>query len=167
MDLVTVRLLYGYDHWVNERLLATVDEVPANRLREKFGASFDSILGTLSHMLGSEINWLKRWKGESSFKFLTPGDFTSLEEIKVRWAQHQQEMDAFLVALTPEQLSTPLSYKNAAGASYHLPLWQLMLHAVNHETHHRSELADMLTRAGHPPKPTDLVRYCLELSGQS
>ncbi len=167
MDLETVRLLYGYNHWVNERLLTTVDEVPADRLREKFGASFDSIHGTLGHILGAEIAWLSRWKGVSPSKVLTGNDFASLDEIKSRWGEQQRELDAFIAGLTPEQLAAPLPYRNTAGDSYTLPLWQLMLHAANHATHHRSELADMLTRAGHPPKPTDLVRYCLELSGQA
>ena len=53
MDLKTIRLLHDYNRWVNERLLATVHQVPADRLTEKLGASFDSIHGTLAHMLGA------------------------------------------------------------------------------------------------------------------
>lgn len=167
MDLETVRLLYGYNNWVNQLLLSRADEVREERLREKFGASFDSILGTLAHMLTSETNWLRRWKSEPMIKPLTADDFASLGDLRARWAHQQQDLEAFLAGLTPEKLAAPLSYKNNAGDSYRLPLWQLMLHAVNHGTHHRSELADMLTRTGNAPRPTDLVRYCLELTGQA
>lgn len=31
------------------------------------------------------------------------------------------------------------------------------LHVVNHDTHHRSEVATMLTRVGHVPPGTDLI----------
>lgn len=167
MDLDTIRLMYGYDRWVNERLFETVDEVPEDRLREKFGASFDSIYGTLAHMLGAQINWLRRWNGDSPTRNISAEDFASLSEMKERWAQHNQQLDEFISGLTPERLAADLTYRNVAGQQYTLPLGELMLHVVNHGTHHRSELADMLTRAGHAPRPTDLMRYSMEIHGQA
>lgn len=166
MDLETIRLLYGYHNWVNDRLLTRAEDVPPERTKEHFGASFDTIHGTLAHILGSEITWLNRWRGNSPAKQIGGEDFASLAEIRDRWVSQRQEMDAFIAQLTPEQLAAPLRYKNYAGMEYELPLWQLMLHLVNHGTHHRSELADMLTRTGYPPQPTDLTRYCFELTGQ-
>ena len=147
--------------------METVDEIPEERLRETFGASFDSIFGTVAHLLGTQINWLSRWKGGWPSRNIGADDFASLAEIKDRWARHNQELDEFIAALTPERLNAGLTYKNVAGQQFTIPLGQLMLHVVNHGTHHRSELADMLTRAGHPPMPTDLVRYSMEISGQA
>lgn len=167
MDLETIRLLYGYERWVNRRLLATVEEVPPEQLREGYGVSFDTIHGTLAHILGAQIAWLSRWQGVSPTRLIGAGDFESLEAIEARWEQHERELDAFLAELTPERLAAPVLYTRPTGESYQLPLWQLMLHAVNHGTHHRSELADMLTRVGHAPQPTDLVRYSLERTGQA
>lgn len=68
--------------------------------------------------------------------------------------------------MTTEKLAKTIRYTRGSGRINGLPLWQLMLHVVNHITHHRSELADMLTRLGYPPPPTDLVQYCLEQTGQ-
>lgn len=167
MDLETIRLLYGYNHWVNQRLLATAEKVPLERTRESFGASFDSIHGTLAHILGAQVAWLSRWRGVSPTRLIGADDFDSLAAIRARWEQHQRELEAFLEELTPERLSAPLRYTRPTGETHELPLGQMMLHMVNHGTHHRSELADMLTRVGHAPQPTDLVRYCLELAGQA
>jgi uncharacterized damage-inducible protein DinB len=166
LELETIRLMYAYDRWVNGRLMEKVDQVSEDRLKEKYGVSFDSIYGTVAHRLGSQINWLARWKGASPTRNLGADDFPALADLKQRWEQHNQELDGFLAELTPEKLAAPLSYKNVLGEPFTLPLWQLMLHVVNHGTHHRSELADMLTRVGHPPKPTDLIRYCYEKTGQ-
>ena len=167
MDLDTIRLMYGYDRWVTGRLMETVEEIPEDRLRESFGASFDSVFGTVAHLLGTQINWLSRWKGGWPTRNIGADDFTSLAEIKERWARHNQELDEFIGGLTPERLNADLTYKNVAGQQFTVPLGQLMLHVVNHGTHHRSELADMLTRAGHAPEPTDLVRYSMEITGQA
>ncbi len=68
----------------------------------------------------------------------------------------------FLADLTPERLVAPLSYTTTGGQSFTQPLWQPLLHVVNHGTHHRSEAADLLTRLGHPPPPLDLIIYYRE-----
>jgi uncharacterized damage-inducible protein DinB len=134
------------------------------RRRERFGASFDTIHGTLGHILGAQIIWLSRWNGVSPPRVIGGDDFPDLLAIRRRWQAHQDDLAAFLYALTPEKLAAPLTYTNTRGEQYTYPLWQQMLHIVNHGTHHRSELAEMLTRAGFPPPPTDLLVYYDELN---
>lgn len=166
MDMDTIRFLYTYDSWVNRRLLANAERLPPDRTRESFGTSFDTIHGTLAHILGSQIIWLSRWRGVSPTRRITGTDFPSLAAVRQRWSEHHQELEAFMGGLTNEDLNAPLSYRNTEGKGYTLPLWEQMVHVVNHGTHHRSELADMLTRGGYAPEPTDLIRYCLERTGQ-
>lgn len=43
------------------------------------------------------------------------------------------------------------------------PLWQALLHQVNHATQHRSEAALLLTAAGHSPGNLDFLVYFDEL----
>lgn len=162
MDLDAVRFLFDYNQWANERLLAVAEQVPRERLAERFGASFDSIHGTLAHVLAAEILWLSRWRGVSPPRLLSAGDFDSLAVIRARWIAQQRDLQAFLDDLTPEKLATPLQYTNTRGKAFSYPLWQMMLHLVNHGTHHRSELSDMLTRVGAAPPPTDLIVFLAE-----
>jgi uncharacterized damage-inducible protein DinB len=159
MDVDTIRALYGYNQWANERMLAVAEKIPAEGLRERFGTSFDSIHGTLAHVLAAETVWLSRWRGISPPRLLNADDFASLAAIRTRWTEHQRDLQAFLDELTPEKFAASLSYTNTAGKAFRYPLWQMMLHVVNHGTHHRSELADMLTRAGQAPPPMDLIVY--------
>lgn len=162
-----VRTLYDYNRWVNERLLAVAEQVPPERQRERAGGSFDSIHGTLAHLLAAEIIWLSRWRGVSPPRLFGAADVADLAAIRRRWAENQRGLEAFLAELTPERLDEELHYTSTEGRPYAYPLWQMMVHVVNHGTHHRSELAELLTRAGHPPPPTDLIRYFAERSGQA
>ena len=59
-----------------------------------------------------------------------------------------------------------LTYTNAKGETFTLPLWQMMAHVPNHNTHHRGELAAMfaLMNASHPEE--EVVQYFLIRSGQ-
>ena len=47
-----------------------------------------------------------------------------------------------------------------------LPLGGLLQHVVNHATHHRSEIATMITMLSGSPPGTDLVVYQLMQAGQ-
>ena len=59
-----------------------------------------------------------------------------------------------------------MTYRNTAGREFRLALWPLVQHVANHATHHRSELATMLTVSSGSPPPTDLVVYHLLRTGQ-
>jgi uncharacterized damage-inducible protein DinB len=165
VDVAAIRSLCAYNDWVNDRLFAIAEQLPADRARERFGASFDTIHGTLAHILGAEITWLSRWQGVSPTRVLGGDDFPDLAAIWARWQEQRRDLAAFLAELTPAEVERPLRYTNTRGEAFAYPLWQMLVHVVNHGTHHRAELAEMLTRAGHPPPPTDLLVYYDELAG--
>ena len=39
------------------------------------------------------------------------------------------------------------------------PLWQMVLHIVNHGTHHRGQITHMLRQLGQKPVNLDLIGY--------
>lgn len=161
-----LRSFFAYNHWVNDRMLALVEQVPTDRLQEQMGGSFDSIQGTAAHILQGESFYYYRWIGQLQPRDRRPSDRRTIAELRQLWTEHRALIDEFLGNLTPEQLYTPLRYGRRNGeATYELPLWQVMLQMVNHGTHHRAELADMLTRVGLEPPPTDLIVYYEELAG--
>jgi uncharacterized damage-inducible protein DinB len=57
-----------------------------------------------------------------------------------------------------------VEYSNPAGERWAYPLWQQMVHQVNHGTQHRSEAAVMLTQFGHSPGWLDFL-YFIDLQG--
>jgi uncharacterized damage-inducible protein DinB len=159
MNAESIRSLYGYNRWANERLRALAEALPPDRMHERLGASYESIHATLAHILAAEIIWLSRWRDVSPPKLLGADDFADLRAIGARWAAQQRDMDAFLGALTSDQLAKTVAYTNTMGERYAYPVWQMMVHLVNHGTHHRSELAEMLTQLGSPPPSLDLLVY--------
>ena len=53
-------------------------------------------------------------------------------------------------------------YTSLAGLSFQTPLWQIVLHVVNHGTHHRGQVSGFLRRMGVVPPPLDLIAYYRE-----
>jgi uncharacterized damage-inducible protein DinB len=58
-----------------------------------------------------------------------------------------------------------VAYKDTRGNAYTSPMWQLLQHVPNHATHHRSEIATMLTMVSGSPPPTDLILYYRSVAG--
>ena len=71
-------------------------------------------------------------------------------------------MRAFLAGLTDDDLQRIVHYRTTKGVQGENPLWQLLLHVVNHGTQHRAEAAIMLTQHGCSPGDVDLIVFLRE-----
>ena len=61
--------------------------------------------------------------------------------------------------LTEADLARVVEYRNAEGAALKAPLGPLLHHVVNHATHHRSEVATMITLISGSPPDTGIATY--------
>ena len=165
-DQVYIRRAYDYTYWANRRYLAVAQGLTERQLRSKQGHSWGDVYSVLLHMLSSETVWLRRWHGDSPKGHLDPNDYPTLNAVREKWLQVEREMRTFIDRQTDQSLTSELEYINFSGQSFRLPLWQLLMHVPNHETHHRGELAAMfaLMKVAHPEE--EVVQYFLDLSGQ-
>jgi uncharacterized damage-inducible protein DinB len=163
MQVDEVRFLFDYDRWATERVLDAWKRLEPTTATGPIG---DRNLTTIMvHMLGAAERWRASFAGEPS-----PGsrerrrDMPGPAQLRTDWEaewEHRRRMFEVLGQAgaddgfhDPEQDSDdPIE-----GA----PLWQLMLHVVNHGTQHRSEAAALLTAAGASPGDLDLVEFVVE-----
>ena len=164
-----IRGLYDYHWWANRRLFDVAaslgEEVAAREAGTQF--SFPTLRRMLAHIYGADWAWLQRWIGTSPSPTKLPGDeIPSLGVLRERWDALEREQRAFIQGLTVTDLTRVVTYRNTAGREFRLALGPLLQHVANHATHHRSELATMLTVSSGSPPPTDLVVYHLLRTGQ-
>ena len=157
---------YNYTYWANKRYIAVAESITQKQLLKPQGHSWGSILSILLHMLSSETVWLRRWQGDSPVRHLDPNDYPSLTAVKEKWLTVEREMLQYLDQQTEDTLSAEITYANFAGQQFHVPLWQMMMHVPNHETHHRGELAAMFAVMKIPHPEEEVIQYFLDLSGQ-
>jgi uncharacterized damage-inducible protein DinB len=159
-----IRSLYRYNDWANQRILEASARLTPAQLREGGGASFDSIRDTLLHTMGAQWLYLERWHGRSPRALPAGADFPDLAAIRTRWDRIERDTQAFVAAVTDADLTRVVEYTNTKGERWAYPLWQQMIHQVNHSTQHRSEAAVMLTKLGCSPGLLDLL-YFVDLVG--
>lgn len=158
-----IRDFYGYNVWANNRILDRVERLDQEQFLAREGVV--PIRDTLAHMLWAQWAWLQRWLGNSPRQFWDAEEFPDVASLRQRWAEVERESDAYLARLQEEDLAKPLSYVNTRGERWAYPLWQQLLHQVNHATQHRSEVALQLTELGQSPGDLDYLRYHDSLGG--
>ena len=161
LDRELIRGIWGYHWWGNRKHFDEAAALGEDAARKEVGKQFSSptLKGMLAHIYGADRIWLERWKGESPTKLYGDADFASLADLRKKWDALEAEQKAFISGLGPADLKRILDYKATDGKPYSQPLWHLVQHVVNHATHHRSEVATMVTMTKGSPAPTDMVLY--------
>jgi len=157
-DISTMESLYDYNRWANAVVLDAAATLTQEQFTRDLGNSFRSVRDTLAHILGAEWIWLERWKGASPKGLLEATDFPSVEALRTRWNEVERDRTAFLLTAA-NRLEETISYVNTRGRTFAYPLWQMMVHVVNHSTYHRGQITTLLRQLGSKPVSTDLLLF--------
>jgi uncharacterized damage-inducible protein DinB len=156
--LAEIRDLYAYSAWANARILATAAKLAPEQFTAEVDSS-DSIRDTLVHTASAQWLWLERWRGGSPRELWDPAGFPDVATLRTRWNEVEAATSGYLARLREPDLGRVVSYVNFQEERWAYPLWQQLLHQVNHATQHRSEAALLLTRLGFSPGWLDLLVY--------
>ena len=165
---MTNQELYAYHRWANRRLFDIAADLGEDACGRDVGKqfSFPTLRRMLAHIYGADAVWLARWTGASPTA-LPGGDIATMADLRTTWDALETEQRAFVDALTQADLARAVYYKNTEGTAFHTPLGVLVRHVANHATHHRSEIATMLTMTSGSPPDTGLVTWYRITSGQA
>jgi len=157
MNRHEIEFLYGYNRWANAKIFEAVAAVTPEQLQKDLSTSFDSLHGTLVHIVGAEWIWLERWHGISPPAL--PKDLPTLEALRAKLAEVETGQKAFLEGLTGYELEHKLTYTNFKGEIWSYPLGRILQHVVNHSTYHRGQVISQLRQLGAHGVGTDLLLY--------
>lgn len=156
----TARLHLAYTEWATARLIGASRELSPDDLRRDFGTADRSVLGTLTHVFGADRVWLARIRGGPQER---PRDY-SLEELAVEWTAVYAAWHEWAAGMTDASMADQISYRDLKGNPWVSPVWQILLHVVNHGTHHRGQVAGFLRTMGRVPPVLDLIAFYRQLS---
>lgn len=150
-----IAFLVDYNYWANTRVLAAAARLPPDTFVAPTTIMPRTIRSTLVHQLDVEWSWRLRWQGRSEAEPLANEDFATVDQLAVRWQVEEQAMRAYLATLTDADLEQPL----VVGGGAARPLWQYIVHVINHGTQQRSDAAVLLTAAGYSPGGLDIADF--------
>ena len=159
-----IRSLYGHNRWAMEQILVAAEGLTSEQWLAAGTAGHGSIRDTVVHAIGTQRGWCSWWDGslppmEAYNLTCNPNDYPDVAAVRALWKTVADTSQTFFAGLTDADVERIYSFPMANGMLFRLELWQMMLHVSNHGTQHRSEVAAMLTAAGHSPGQLDLLGY--------
>jgi len=147
-----IRFLFGYDRWATTKVLDALGGV-SPVVWGQTGVVDERGLGSiLVHHLGASRRWRKSFEGQPIEDADRPErqPLPTVDELCRRWKEEWAAVDAWLPTLTDDFV---------ARLDEGIPIWQLLVHVVNHGTQHRSEAAALLSAEGRSPGDLDLFDF--------
>jgi uncharacterized damage-inducible protein DinB len=154
----TLRLHLDYSAWASQRLLDVAAKLSEEELTRDFKTADKTVLDTLVHIYAADRIWLSRVLAEPRATFLDPED-RDLTLLQTEWPALHQRWKLWLRDFTDDDAKRVIEYHDMKGHPYSQPLWQILLHVVNHGTHHRGQVSGFLRNMGRTPPPLDLMAY--------
>ena len=92
-------------------------------------------------------------------------DLRALDDFRRCQSELEQAQQAFIATPSESDLAREVTFQ-IRDHPYHLPVWQLLVQAFEHSTHHRAELGLLLGQMGHSLPTLDIIVHFLHASGQ-
>ncbi|TCT05733.1 DinB family protein [Paralcaligenes ureilyticus] len=152
--------LAAYHGWANKRLLEHVSQVTDADYHAPAGLFFNSIHGTLNHLLLADRTWLGRFIGK-------PEKFTSLaqeieadrEALAEQLAGRHLLWQTLIESASAQSMAGSLHYTSTAGEKSAAPWMGTIAHVFNHATHHRGQISAALTGLHHACPELDMIYF--------
>jgi uncharacterized damage-inducible protein DinB len=164
------KLMSLYNQSMNKSMYKVASGLSAENLEKNRDVFFDSIVGTLNHILVGDIIWLKRFASHdtifTSLDYVrdidTPASLDVILHPKLHLLlEERAKLDEVIVQftseLTDQAIASPLAYSNTKGQLFVKNVGFLLQHFFNHQTHHRGQVSALLSQVGADVGVTDLL----------
>jgi uncharacterized damage-inducible protein DinB len=157
-----VQMMARYNRWQNRSLYGAADRLPDVERKRARGAFFESIHGTLSHLVFADQIWMHRFTKTTELPLAktiaqSATAMPDWDKLKSTRVETDEVILAWADQLTPKSLEGDLAWHAASiGQNMSKPLWMLVTHLFNHQTHHRGQVHCLLTQNGLKLEPTDI-----------
>jgi uncharacterized damage-inducible protein DinB len=151
-----------YTIWATNRLLVPSDGLTAEQRQQDFGTADKSIAGTMAHLFRSERAWLQRLQFDTPKVPWATQEDTNWSFLIEHWPALHKQWQGWAAELTDEDPDRVIHYSDLKGRPWSQPIGHLVLHVVNHSTHHRGQVSGFLRALGQAPPPLDFIFFIRE-----
>jgi uncharacterized damage-inducible protein DinB len=158
LDRDFVRLMAEYNTWMNDKVYTACATLPDAERKLDRGAFFQSIHGTLSHILWADranLSRLLAW----DVVIGKPSDilFDDFDQLWLERKRLDEELLRWATQLDEGKLAEDFELVSAAyQRRRRMPLYLLVVQLFNHQTHHRGQLTTLLSQLQIDLGSTDL-----------
>lgn len=155
-----------YSAWASSRILEAAARLSPDELTRDFKTADRTVLDTLVHTFAADRLWFSRIEGKPRVVFIEERD-RDLGVLQEEWPAVHERWRTWAAALSDEAARAQLAYADLKGRQWQQPVWQIVLHVVNHATHHRGAVSGFVRAMGHTPPVLDLIAFYRQTGAQA
>ncbi len=150
-----------YNAWANRRVYDAAALLTDAEYRADQGAFFESMHGTLNHLLTTDRIWMKRFTGEGEAPDrLDAVLHQQLADLRAAREAEDRRIVAYIDGLDEARLAGVIRYRRVSTPDEFVQkLMPALDHWFNHQTHHRGQAHMILTSLGKKAPELDLLYY--------
>jgi uncharacterized damage-inducible protein DinB len=156
---------------MNDRIYKVAATLTKEERERDLGIFFQSIHGTLNHILLADRIWIGRFATRTDRKFSALENaklifefeslkqilYSDFEELHRERSETDKSIEQWLQEIDSDILSNPIHYTNSSGKNRSHELWFALTHFFNHQTHHRGQVTALLNQLDRDYGVTDFA----------
>jgi uncharacterized damage-inducible protein DinB len=154
--------MLDFMRWGDSQMILAARSVNDEGYYREQGMSLGSIHKLMVHAMAAQWIWLCRWRGETPDRIETSDDYPTRQALEQHWPLVHAAMFDFFGLQSSRGLEKIVEYRNTRGEVFAVPLYELILHVVDHATYHRGQLNSMIKRAGGTPVTVGYQQYVIQ-----
>lgn len=154
MQPADFQTLFEYDRALNERLWESLRRLTPEQFRQEIPHSHGSLRNQMVHIAATNLRWLQglREVRAAQRQRVDAEDYPDQASAYPLWNGSAQELQIYVANLQPDDLEyVPRGMRG--------PVWQVLLHLINHGTDHRAQVLRGLHDLGVETFDQDLILY--------
>jgi len=159
MDFGSLVLQLRYSAWATRRVLDSVEDLHPEESARDLGNSYGGVRGTLNHIYQADAIWFDRLMGAPTGNLAAYAPEADLAGFKTQWLAVLDRYVSWTEGLDAQDWDRIAAYRNVKGDPFETPVWQIVLHLVNHASYHRGQVTTLLRQLGRAPAGTDLITF--------
>lgn len=146
--------LFRYNQWANNLIIKALEQADSRTTE---------MVNLLAHINRAQEIWLSRILHTGNSQGgpeLWPEE--KFDEIKKQLQESSEEWAEFIETMNEDHFKEEHQYANSKGKLFTSSMEDVIIHVINHSTHHRAQISQLLREQGDNPPPTDYIFYSRE-----
>jgi len=154
----------AYNCWANQRLFDAAAQLTAEQYKKDCGVAFQSMQGTLNHILIGDTVWMSRFEDvDHDIKGLDQMLHEDHADLTTARRQMDQRIISYVATLDQTLLDSDFTYSPITLPDpVTMQLNVALSHLFNHQTHHRGQAHGVLTNITGEAPPLDLIYFQID-----
>lgn len=169
-----MKLLATYNKMANDGLISILLNVKDEDMKKDNGSFFKSILGTFNHILACDIYFFKTFRKYSNKSSIPNEDLLLClnedwtfkngvdKDIRALFGTRKKMDDLMIDIVSSIDDFNVIGEVIVPGKKVKKSRYHLVLHEINHDTHHRGEISAMLDQLGYKNDYSNLLTYSMK-----